>query len=195
MQPRAITSLVSSLLRTLCLSAAVAAVVGATAPAEDLEVRRGEFAGHFLLTGELVAEDAELLVVPNANIWPVTVRWIEEDGTEVEAGDVLVEFDNSQLASNLEELERSALEAANQRASLRATVKGEEIEAELRYERSKAVRRRQIWTPRFRRLCCPSRSTRSAGWPTIGPNSISTRRRMRSESIMIRRCASREAGC
>jgi HlyD family secretion protein len=105
---------------------------------DDLTVTRGRLERDFLLTGELVAEDAELLVVPNANIWPVTVRWLEDDGTEVEAGDVLVEFDSSQLASNLEELERSVLEAANQLASLRATVKGEEIEAELRYERSKA---------------------------------------------------------
>lgn len=106
--------------------------------AGDLEVTRGDFRGHFLMTGELVAEDAVVLIVPNANIWPVTVRWLEEDGAEVRAGDTIVEFDNSQLASNLEALERAEIEAANQLASLRATVRGEELEAELTFERKKA---------------------------------------------------------
>ncbi len=106
--------------------------------ATDLEVTRGDFLGNFLLTGELVAEDAALLIVPNANIWPLTVRWLEEDGAEVDEGDTIVEFDNSQLANNLEGLERAAIEAANQLASLRATVRGEEIEAELTFERQQA---------------------------------------------------------
>ncbi len=106
--------------------------------AGELAVGRGDFVGRSLLTGELVAEEAVLLIVPNANIWPVTVRWLEEDGAEVGEGDVIVEFDNSQLANNLETLERSATEAANQLASLRATLRGEEIDAELEYERQEA---------------------------------------------------------
>ena len=111
----------------------------ATILGQDLQVTRGDFTSHFLLSGELMAEDAVVLIVPNANIWPVTVRWLEEDGAEVAKGDAIVEFDNSQLANNLEQLERSALEAANQLASLRATVRGEEIEAELTFERTRAA--------------------------------------------------------
>jgi multidrug efflux pump subunit AcrA (membrane-fusion protein) len=114
-------------------------VVSTTVAAQDLQVTSGDFTRHFLMSGELVAEDAVVLVVPNARIWPVTVRWIEEDGTEVAKGDPIVEFDNSQLASNLEQLERSALEAANQLSSLQATVRGEEIEALLTFERAKAT--------------------------------------------------------
>jgi HlyD family secretion protein len=121
-----------------CLSALPPTAGSASPAAAELAVTRGEFTGRFLLTGELVAEDAVLLIVPNANIWPVTVRWLEEDGAEVDAGDAIVEFDNSQLANNLEALERSAIEAANQLESLRATVRGEEIEAELAYERQQA---------------------------------------------------------
>lgn len=125
-------------LAALCLSVIVP-VGDNSAHAADLEVARGDFVSHFLLTGELVAEDAVILVVPNANIWPVTVRWLEEDGAEVAAGGTIVEFDNSQLASNLEELERADLQAANQLTSLHATVRGEEIEAELDFERKKAA--------------------------------------------------------
>ncbi len=121
----------------LLLSALVALAPHA-GRAEDLVVTRGDFTGMLLLTGELVAEDAVLLIVPNANVWPVTVRWLEEDGAEVARGDTIVEFDSAQLATSLEELERSALEANHQLASLRATVRSEEIEAELTYERMRA---------------------------------------------------------
>ena len=121
--------------RFFAFLAPVAFVLTVAATAESvsargLEVTRGDFTSHFLLTGELVAQDAVLLVAPNANIWPLTVRWLEEDGAEVSRGDTIIEFDNSQLASKLEQLERSALEAANQLSSLRASVKAEEIEAE-----------------------------------------------------------------
>ena len=122
----------------LCLLACLsgpAVVSGEDGEAGELTVTRGEFAGRFLLTGELVAEDAVPLIAPNANIWPLTVRWLEEDGAEVAEGDVIVEFDNTQLVTNLEGLEHAATEAANQLASLQATVRGEEIEAELTYER------------------------------------------------------------
>lgn len=111
---------------------------GSARAAADLEVTRGDFAGEFVLTGELVAEDAVLLVAPNANIWPLTLRWLAEDGAQVRHGDTLVEFDNSQLAGNLEQLERAAVEAASQLAGLRATVRAEEIEAEVALERKKA---------------------------------------------------------
>lgn len=122
----------------VCPTVLVPVAAGTLLAAAELEVGRGEFVGRLLLTGELVAEDAVVLVVPNANIWPVTVRWLEQDGAEVGEGDTVVEFDNSQLASSLETLERSAEEAANQLASLQATVRGEEIEAEFTFERQKA---------------------------------------------------------
>ena len=122
-----------------CLVASGTLFASPTAVAQDLQVVRGNFTRHFLLSGELVAEDAIVLVVPNARIWPVTVRWLEQDGAEVAKGDPIVEFDNSQLVSNLEQMERSALEAANQLSSLRATVRGEEIDALLTYERAKAT--------------------------------------------------------
>ena len=110
-----------------------------TTPARaELVVTRGDLPHRFLLTGELAARDAALLVAPNANIWPLSIRWLEEDGAEVSTGDPIVEFDNSQLATNLEELERAAVEAQSQLTSLQATVRAEEIETELVFEQKKA---------------------------------------------------------
>ncbi len=113
---------------------AVAAIVALGTPtlllsADEPVVRRGSFTSRLVLTGELVAENAIHIVVPNANIWPVQVRWLAEDGTEIAAGETIVEFDNSQLASNLEQLEQGAIAAANSLASLEAEVHGQELEA------------------------------------------------------------------
>ncbi len=103
-------------------------------------VTRGDLVTRVLLTGELVAEDAEALVVPNANMWPMQIRWLGEDGVEVRAGDKLVEFDNSQLASRLEEMRTRAREAANRLDSLRAQAASEEARAGFELEQKRAAR-------------------------------------------------------
>lgn len=92
-------------------------------------MERGTFTSRWLLTGELVAETAIHIVVPNANIWPVQVRWLAEDGMEVEQGETIVEFDNSQLVSNLERLEQATSEAQNRLASFEAEAHSQTLEA------------------------------------------------------------------
>ena len=89
---------------------------------DGLVVVRGTFAPRLLLTGELVAESAIRFVTPNANIWPVQIQWLEEDGAEVAAGDPVVEFDNSRLTSNLEQVRDAVRTAEDTMASTRAQV-------------------------------------------------------------------------
>jgi hypothetical protein len=55
------------------------------ADAETVQARRGVLVERLFLTGELVAEEAVYLLVPNARIWPMRVRWLAEDGIEVAA--------------------------------------------------------------------------------------------------------------
>lgn len=106
----------------------------AGAAREELRVERGEFSGHLLLTGELVAAEAERMVVPNTNFWPVSLRWLVEDGATVEAGERLAEFDGSQLAGELENLENalfmalSALSGARSRAAAELDAAAFELE-------------------------------------------------------------------
>jgi len=78
---------------------------------EELTVRRGTFRERILLSGELAAERGDPLTVPKTEVWQLQIRWIAEDGSRVKAGDPVVEFDNSQFASELEEKRLNASNA------------------------------------------------------------------------------------
>lgn len=104
-----------------------------------LAVRRGDFAERVLLTGELVAERAERLSVPRSRVWQVQIRQLERHGEPVRTGQVVVGFDNSALAADLEdrklalaqsesELDRAAAEAAQKEAEKRFAVAQREVE-------------------------------------------------------------------
>jgi len=73
--------------------------------ASDLTVRRGSFAGRFLLTGELEAIRADKLTVPRIPNWQTTIRWMEAEGAVVKAGQKLIEFDTSSFAADFKEKE------------------------------------------------------------------------------------------
>lgn len=95
------------LLGSGCLAAGAGEPV---APGEDLVVHRGTIEGRALLTGELQAAEAAYLAVPRTPGFQVQIRWMEEDGAEVEAGQRVVEFDNSSVTSDLEDRRLSLTE-------------------------------------------------------------------------------------
>ena len=127
----------------LVTAAALAGCAGTEAAepaavADSLTVTRGALATYMLLTGQLKAEDAVVLVAPNAGIWPLQVRWLADDGVEVAEGDLVAEFDNSQLLSNLDNLLLRALEAEDRLVSERARVASEVAAAEFEVEKKRA---------------------------------------------------------
>ncbi len=81
---------------------------------EALVAHRGTLRQRLLLSGELEAERGEPLSVPRTNQFQLQIRWLAEDGTLVNAGDRVVEFDNSQFASDLEEKRLSASDAGSE---------------------------------------------------------------------------------
>ncbi|MEM9292637.1 MAG: HlyD family efflux transporter periplasmic adaptor subunit [Acidobacteriota bacterium] len=83
-------------------------------------VERGDLVDTLWLTGELRARDAVGIVVPDARIRPMQIRWMIEDGSPVAAGDLLVEFDNSTLLNNLVEAEIEILQQRYSLSELRA---------------------------------------------------------------------------
>jgi len=112
-----------------------------------MQVRRGDFRSVALLTGELKAERAVDLLVPRSPTWQVQLRWLVEDGSDVAAGEPVVEFDSSQFTSDLEEkllarsekrtdLERLAAEQQVTEAEKRFAI--EKAEAELERARGRA---------------------------------------------------------
>jgi multidrug resistance efflux pump len=93
----------------------------------ELKVRRGRFEDRFLLTGQLVAVNADNLVVPRIPNWETTIRWVESEGAMVKAGQRVVEFDTATFAKDLgekrlaweqaqSELDQSDADRAGQRA-------------------------------------------------------------------------------
>jgi len=71
--------------------------------ARDLTVRRGRFEDRFLLTGQMVAISADSLFVPRIPSWQTTIRWLEDEGAVVKAGQKLVEFDTAAFAQDFGE--------------------------------------------------------------------------------------------
>jgi HlyD family secretion protein len=104
----------------------------------ELVVTRGAIEDIVLMTGHLDAAESAVLVTPRTQNWTATVRWMEEDGARVTAGQKVLEFDNSALVSQLEEKRLAALQAEN------ALVRQEAEDAIVTAEREFAVEQHRI---------------------------------------------------
>ncbi|WP_049722851.1 HlyD family secretion protein [Gilvimarinus polysaccharolyticus] len=58
-----------------------------------------------LLTGEVAARNSQMFVAPETDEWIVQIAWMVEEGTRVEPGDAVVQYDSASVAANLEQLE------------------------------------------------------------------------------------------
>ncbi len=108
-------------------------------PPRDLVVRRGDFRGRFLLTGELQAVKADDIVAPRTPVWLIAIRWMEKDGVEVKAGQKVLEFDNSAFASDLEEKKLSLAEAENELAQSESDARAQEQDRIFALEESRVA--------------------------------------------------------
>jgi multidrug resistance efflux pump len=91
-----------------------------------------------LLTGELVAERAVEIVVPDVGLRPLEIRWVVENGTPVAAGDPLFELDNSDLASRLDERRVAVDEARARIAAMQSEAGTKVADMEFELERRRA---------------------------------------------------------
>jgi multidrug efflux pump subunit AcrA (membrane-fusion protein) len=132
--PSAALALAATLATLAALLAGCAGGVraqGETGRAEELlVVHRGSLRTRLLLTGELEAGQAEELVVPRTPSWELQIRWMEEDGMPVKAGQRVVEFDNSSFTSELDEKKLSASEAEKELARMEAEARTSTAEKE-----------------------------------------------------------------
>ena len=65
-------------------------------------MRRGSFRERAFLTGILEATESVRITPPRTPTWQVQIRWMEEDGALVKAGQKILELDNSAFALDLE---------------------------------------------------------------------------------------------
>ena len=131
-----------ALLAALTLGA-LAGCAGGGAQAEGeagqrLVVRRGTLQPRILLTGELTSARAEPLIVPSTEVVPLQLRWLAEDGAEVKGGDRVVEFDNSQFTSTIEEKRLAVAEATNELARLQAEARTNAAEKQYKVEQTES---------------------------------------------------------
>lgn len=111
---------------------------GAGGTGGALVAHRGTLRQRLLLSGELEAERGEPLSVPRTNQFQLQIRWLAEDGTRVGAGDRVVEFDNSQFASDLEEKRLSASDAASELRRMAAESKTGAAEKQFAVEKARS---------------------------------------------------------
>ena len=104
-------TLLVTLALAACTSAEATPPFAALGPA-PLVVERGALEQHLVLTGEVDAAMSIQLQAPRTEDWQLTIRWLAEDGTQVKAGDRLVEFDNVAVVDRIRELDLQAAEAA-----------------------------------------------------------------------------------
>jgi len=74
-------------------------------------VTRGDLADRVVLTGDLRSAASVDLAAPKSETWQVAIRWLAKDGSEVKAGDRVVEFDNSSVVAQLEQKRLALMEA------------------------------------------------------------------------------------
>jgi hypothetical protein len=103
-------------------------------PARDLRVRRQAFANDVVLTGELEAARGDSISVPPLPSWQTSIKWLALDGAEVQAGEKVVELDNSTFASDLDSkrqtLTQTMQELQQKESEWKADLEGKQLEAE-----------------------------------------------------------------
>lgn len=104
-----------------------------------MRVERGEIRRLTQLSGSLVARDALIVSVPPVDANMVQLRWLIEEGTEVQAGDKIAELDNSPLTGQLENLRTQAKEADNRLSETIARKAGAVAKAAFELEQKTAT--------------------------------------------------------
>ncbi|HVS15550.1 MAG TPA: efflux RND transporter periplasmic adaptor subunit [Thermoanaerobaculia bacterium] len=106
--------------------------------ATALELGAGPLVVRHLLTGELEAAEAVRFVTPNVGQWPLQIQRLLDNGARVGAGEVVVEFDNANLLSNLDNQRAAAIRAEADLLSTQAAKAQELREKELQLEQRRA---------------------------------------------------------
>jgi multidrug efflux pump subunit AcrA (membrane-fusion protein) len=67
------------------------------------QVERRDLEDVFILTGETRAVRSFEIVTPLTQNWQLQIKWLAEDGMEVQKGDSLIEFDSTNVAQAIED--------------------------------------------------------------------------------------------
>ncbi len=106
-------------------------------PVSDVPVHRGDFESHLLLTGNLEAIRSTQLTAPHVPASELQIRWMEEDGAFVRAGQRVLEFDNATFASKIEDMKLTRRKEEKELQTLVAQSRAEAAEKAFAVETKK----------------------------------------------------------
>jgi multidrug efflux pump subunit AcrA (membrane-fusion protein) len=99
-----------------------------------------------VLQGELDAVEAHTFLAPRTPQWNVAIKWMVEDGSTVQAGDPVVEFDSSGVGANLRTIDSEERELQTRQRAEEASERVAGV------ERTAEVQRRELALERARIL-------------------------------------------
>lgn len=117
----------------------------------------GEFSRRWVLTGEVVTREAVTVAVPAAPVWPLSLRYLVDDGQQVNAGEKIAEIDATQLANRIGELEARVATTVNDLEAAASRASAELAELELDRARKLAARDRAAVAARLPEGLVPAR--------------------------------------
>lgn len=124
-------------------SASAAAAASADAPQSAGTAQRGDFVSHLVLKGEIEAAESFFVTSPPvSSMWNFTITHLIEEGTVVNPGDLLVEFDGSDLQLKLLDVAKSREEARLQLAQKEADIEGRRQDLLMR--RAEALKSKKV---------------------------------------------------
>jgi multidrug resistance efflux pump len=94
-------------------------------------------ANPLLITGQVEAVHAQYFGVPELDNWLVKIHWMEEEGKKVKANDIVVVFETSNIATEIEQLETSLRKTQSESEIKMLELQLSVKEAQSEYEKAK----------------------------------------------------------
>ncbi|MCU0286088.1 MAG: efflux RND transporter periplasmic adaptor subunit [Acidobacteria bacterium] len=95
------------------------------------KVKSGEFSQTLVLNGNLQAREAEQIIAPMTDNWQIQIKWMIKEGDYVKPGDPVVRFDNSNITSDIENMELTLRDKKEQKKQKTADYTNQKLELEL----------------------------------------------------------------
>lgn len=124
-------------MRRLCV--VLAGILPALAAPPPAVVERGDLTGTVVLSGTLVARQAQRYQAPVTGSWRTTLKWLIEEGRAVEPGDLIASLDPANLATEIETLRNEVLEQEQARALRVTNGERERLEKQLQFRQAEVA--------------------------------------------------------
>jgi multidrug efflux pump subunit AcrA (membrane-fusion protein) len=107
------------------ISVIILAAAGSLWGDSSPRIIRGDFYQKLVINGYLKAREAEIFRGPESNSWEIQLKWMAPEGSEIKKGDQVIQFDTSNLATEIENLENTMQVKLDERKQKKVNFKHE----------------------------------------------------------------------